>query len=94
MSPIDFLAVVRDAVRCESTTGVVNDDVSFTDNGLDSMALLSLLTELNSQLPLTVTVNDVITHATPRQLAAALDIRASGGLGAWLSTRTNNASPN
>lgn len=94
MSPIDFLAVVRDAVRCESTTGVVNDDVSFTDNGLDSMALLSLLTELNSQLPLTVTVNDVITHATPRQLAAALDIRASGGLGAWLSTRSNNASPN
>jgi acyl carrier protein len=91
MTNYDFLSVVIDAVRQECGNAKVDADATFTANGLDSIEMMGLLANLSSLLPVALSVKDLITIPTPRQLALALDIRHAGGLGQWLKANCSNA---
>lgn len=89
MNRDDFLRVISNAVCLECDVEQVSVDATFAASGIDSMGLMGLLINLDG-LPVSVSLNDIIAHPTPRRLATALEIRHCGGLYAWLTACQNH----
>jgi len=78
MSKLDeVMKTIEEILSSVSDQPVINPDRPFDSYGLDSLARIGLLTEIEKRLEIGLSVEQMISCETPRELADSITIQVN-----------------